>query len=157
MAERTRDRLSPYDLRQMDSAGRRTKILATLGPASDNESTLRGMIAAGMDAVRLNLSHGTVEEALVVHRRVRALAKEAGRDIGTLVDLPGPKVRAASFGREGVELPDGHRVRLTSGNTKSTREMIEVDYAGLLGRDRDRRPHQLRRRCHRHRGGRHDR
>ena len=117
----------------MEATGRRTKILATVGPASDNETTLRGMIAAGMDAVRLNLSHGTVEEALVVHRRVRTLAKEAGRDIGTLVDLPGPKIRAASFGRDGVDLPDGHRIRLVPGDTKSTAEVIEVGYESLLG------------------------
>jgi len=119
-------------LGSMESSGRRTKILATVGPASDNEATLRGMIAAGMDAVRLNLSHGTVEEALAVHRRVRTLAKEAGRDIGTLVDLPGPKVRAASFGRDGTDLPDGHRVRLVPGNTRSTAEVIEVGYDALL-------------------------
>src|SRR5271169_3531697 len=112
----------------MEAQGRRTKILATVGPASDNETTLRGM-----DAARLNLSHGTVEEALVVHRRVRLLAKEAGRDIGTLVDLPGPKIRAASFGRDGVDLPDGHRIRLVPGDTKSTAEVIEVGYESLLG------------------------
>jgi pyruvate kinase len=116
----------------MESASRRTKILATIGPASESESILRGMIAAGMDAVRLNLSHGTVEDALVVHRRVRALAREAGRDIGTLVDLPGPKVRAASFGRDAVELPGGHRVRLVPGTTASTDKVIEVTYEWLL-------------------------
>jgi pyruvate kinase len=116
----------------MESSGRRTKILATVGPASDNDVTLRGMIAAGMDAVRLNLSHGTVEEALVVHRRVRTLAREAGRDVGTLVDLPGPKIRAASFGRDGVDLPDGKRIRLVPGNSRSTAEVIEVGYAALL-------------------------
>ena len=68
-----------------------------------------------------------------MHRRVRALAKEAGRDIGTLVDLPGPKIRAASFGRDGVDLPDGHRIRLVPGDTKSTAEVIEVGYESLLG------------------------
>ena len=115
----------------MPLAERRTKILATIGPASEDEATLRGMIAAGMDAVRLNLSHGTVEEALEVHARVRALAEEAGRAVGTLVDLPGPKVRAANFGREGVEMPDGHRVRLVPGRDRSTRDVIEVDFDGL--------------------------
>ena len=111
---------------------RRTKILATIGPASDNEATLRGMIAAGMDAVRLNLSHGTVEEALALHARVRALSAEMGRPVGTLVDLPGPKIRAASFGREGVELPDGHRVRLVPDRDHSTAEVIGVEYENLL-------------------------
>jgi pyruvate kinase len=118
--------------RVMTPDARRTKILATIGPASDSERTLRGMIAAGMDAVRLNLSHGTVEEALELHRRVRVLAKDMGRPVGTLVDLPGPKVRAASFGREGVELPDGHRVRLVPDAAVSTSEVIGVEYESLL-------------------------
>lgn len=117
---------------RMPLSGRRTKILATIGPASEDEATLRGMIAAGMDAVRLNLSHGTVEEALEVHRRVRVLAKEMGRPIGTLVDLPGPKIRAASFGRDGVELPDGHRVRLVPDRDRSDAEVIGVAYDSLL-------------------------
>ncbi len=118
--------------RGMSTDVRRTKILATIGPASDGEKTLRGMIEAGMDAVRLNLSHGTVEEALELHRRVRALSKDMGRPVGTLVDLPGPKVRAASFGREGVELPDGHRVRLVPDAGRSTAEVIGVEYESLL-------------------------
>ncbi|MBJ7455432.1 MAG: pyruvate kinase [Thermoleophilia bacterium] len=116
----------------MSTDVRRTKILATIGPASDGEKTLRGMIEAGMDAVRLNLSHGTVEEALELHRRVRVLSQDMGRAVGTLVDLPGPKVRAATFGRDGVELPDGHRVRLVSDADHSTSEVIGVEYEGLL-------------------------
>ena len=116
----------------MPLSQRRTKILATIGPASESEATLRGMIAAGMDAVRLNLSHGTLEEALEMHRRVRVLAEESGRPIGTLVDLPGPKIRAASFGRDGVDLPDGQSVRLVPGGERSTAEVIEVDYPEIL-------------------------
>ena len=118
--------------RAVTTDGRRTKILATIGPASDSEVTLRGMIDAGMDAVRLNLSHGTVEEALELHRRVRVLSKEMGRPVGTLVDLPGPKIRAASFGRDGVELPDGHHVLLVPDRDHSTREVIGVEYDGIL-------------------------
>lgn len=111
---------------------RRTKILATVGPASDSDRVLRGMIEAGADAFRLNLSHGTIEEALAIHGRIRALAKELGRPVGTLVDLPGPKIRAATFGRDGIELPDGHRLRLEPGNDGSTAEVIQVDYPDLL-------------------------
>lgn len=111
---------------------RRTKILATIGPASDSEPVLRGMIEAGMDAVRLNLSHGTIEDALSVHRRVRRLAEEMGRTVGTLVDLPGPKIRSANFGRDGVDLADGARVRLVPGEERSTAEVIGVHYDGLL-------------------------
>jgi len=118
--------------RSMRHTERRTKILATIGPASESDAVLRGMIAAGMDAVRLNLSHGTLEEGLEMLRRVRRLATEAGRPIGTLVDLPGPKVRAASFGREGVELSEGRHVALVPGDARSTADVIQVDYDDLL-------------------------
>jgi pyruvate kinase len=111
---------------------RRTKILATIGPASESEPMLRELIAAGMDAVRLNLSHGTIEDGLVLYERVRKLSADSGRHIGTLVDLPGPKVRAASFGKEGIDLPDGTVVRLVPGMVSSTAEVIEIGYEDLL-------------------------
>jgi pyruvate kinase len=111
---------------------RRTKILATIGPASESEAVLRDLIGAGMDAVRLNLSHGTLEDALTLYERVRKLSAEAGRAVGTLVDLPGPKVRAASFGKEGVDLADGSAIRLVPGMVSSNAEVIEVGYEELL-------------------------
>ena len=73
----------------LTSMARRTKILATIGPPSESPDTIRGMIRVGMDAVRINLSHGTLDEALVIHRRVREIAAAEGRTIGTLADLPG--------------------------------------------------------------------
>ncbi|WP_275097430.1 pyruvate kinase [Sedimenticola hydrogenitrophicus] len=79
---------------------RRTKILATLGPATDDPKVLDQLIGAGVDVVRLNLSHGTHEE----HRRraeiVRDRARASGRQVGLLVDLQGPKIRISGF-REG--------------------------------------------------------
>ena len=111
---------------------RRTKILATIGPASESPEIIRGMIRAGMDAVRINLSHGGIDDALAIHRRVRQIAAEEGRTIGTLADLPGPKVRAASFGREGVELSDGQRIRLVPGTDRSTAHVIQIGYEDLL-------------------------
>ncbi len=116
----------------MDTSYRRTKIIATLGPTSSDERTLRSMISAGMDCVRINMSHGTVEDGIALYQRVRQLSAEAGRPVGTLVDLPGPKVRAASFGTGGVVLEDGQALRLTVGNTASTKEVVEVNYDDLL-------------------------
>jgi pyruvate kinase len=76
---------------------RRTKILATLGPATDDPKVLDQLISAGVDVVRLNLSHGTHEE----HRRraesVRDRARASGRQVGVLVDLQGPKIRITEF------------------------------------------------------------
>lgn len=111
---------------------RRTKILATIGPASESDTVLKEMMEAGMDAVRLNLSHGSLEDALALYHRVRKLSADTGRHIGTLVDLPGPKVRAASFGKESLHLTSGATIRLLPGYDKSSEDVIEVGYDDLL-------------------------
>ena len=88
---------------------RRTKVVATIGPASEDEATLREMIRAGMDVARLGLAHGTLDEAVERYRRIRRISAEESRRVGILVDLPGPKVRAGSFGDSNVELAAGAR------------------------------------------------
>jgi pyruvate kinase len=111
---------------------RRTKILATIGPASASPETIRGMIRAGMDAARINLSHGSLEDALALHRRVRDVAAQEGRTVGTMADLPGPKVRTTTFGRDGVDLAQGGRVRLAAGSERSTAGVVRVGDEELL-------------------------
>ena len=76
---------------------RRTKIIATIGPASESEEVLRGMIRAGMDVARLGLAHGSIEDALSRLKMIRRIAEEENKTVGILVDLPGPKIRLASF------------------------------------------------------------
>jgi pyruvate kinase len=76
---------------------RRTKIVATLGPASDSSDQLRALIAAGMDAARLNLSHGTHEDHAERAQRVREVEAEAGRPIALIADLQGPKLRIGAL------------------------------------------------------------
>ena len=111
---------------------RRTKIVATIGPASEDESTLRDMVAAGMDVARIGLAHGTLDEAIERYRRLRRVAEQEGRPVGILVDLPGPKVRTAAFGDDPVELVAGSSVEMHVGHDQSTADVIEVDYEGLL-------------------------
>ena len=111
---------------------RRTKIVATLGPASDDESTLERMLRAGVDVVRLNLSHGTFEDHAARLERVRACAAELGRPIGVLADLPGPKIRAGQFPDGGVTLDAGGFVTVRAGDRMSTAEVIWIDYPTLL-------------------------
>ena len=72
---------------------RKTKIICTLGPASDTEETLRAMIEAGMDVARLNFSHGTYEDHAKKAALVRKLRKETGHHIALLLDTKGPEVR----------------------------------------------------------------
>jgi pyruvate kinase len=93
---------------------------------------LRALINAGVDVTRLGLAHGTIEDALERYHRIRRVAEEEGKHVGILVDLPGPKVRAASFGDSAVDLPDGHIVRLAVGHDRSTADVIEVEYGSLL-------------------------
>jgi pyruvate kinase len=76
---------------------RRTKIIATLGPATDPREALAGVIAAGADVLRINLSHGTAEDQSRRVRDVRAVATELGREVAVLADLRGPKIRVEEF------------------------------------------------------------
>jgi pyruvate kinase len=90
---------------------RRTKIVATLGPASDSPEQLRALVDAGMDAARLNLSHGTHADHAERARRVRAVEAEAGRPIALIADLQGPKLRIGEL-KEPVMLTRGETITI---------------------------------------------
>jgi pyruvate kinase len=92
---------------------RRTKIVATIGPASRDDDTLRKLIAAGIDVARLNLAHGSEEEHETTAARVRREAERAGRAIGVLADIPGPKMRTGGIAGGEVVLRSGARLVLT--------------------------------------------
>jgi pyruvate kinase len=94
---------------------RRTKIVATIGPASRDPETLLGMINAGMDVARLNYSHGTLDEHAETVHRVRDAAGRAGRPVAILQDLPGPKLRIGPLREDIVELKAGERLTITGG------------------------------------------
>jgi len=111
---------------------RRTKIVATLGPACDGPDVLRGLIDAGVDVIRLNLSHGAVEEHLGRLARVRTVAAEAGRAVAVLADLPGPKIRTGHFPDGGVELVGGSLLLLRPGDGPSDAGLIQIPYETLL-------------------------
>ena len=85
-----------------------------------------------MDVARLGLAHNTIDEAAARMADIRRIAALEGRYVGILVDLPGPKVRAASFGEEPVVLVEDSRVELRVGDHRSDATSIEVDYEGLL-------------------------
>lgn len=86
---------------------RRTKIIATLGPATDAPGALRHLLAEGVNVVRLNLSHGTADDHRVRAGAVRAAAQALGVEIGVLADLQGPKIRIERFANGPVELASG--------------------------------------------------
>ncbi|TAM09772.1 MAG: pyruvate kinase [Nevskiaceae bacterium] len=86
---------------------RRTKIVATLGPATDSPAVIRELIDAGCDVVRLNFSHGSAADHARRARIVRSAAAAAGRDVGILADLQGPKIRIEGFAEGPVQLTEG--------------------------------------------------
>lgn len=112
---------------------RRTKIIATLGPATDDEAVLERLITAGVDLVRLNFSHGET----VDHERrvaaVRTLAKKQGREVGILADLQGPKIRIARFKEKEVQLKEGHSFVLDSAmdSDAGNEHGVGIDYKAL--------------------------
>ncbi len=97
---------------------RRTKIVATIGPASREPETLLAMVRAGMDVARLNYSHGTLEEHEETVRRVRDAAGRAGRPVAILQDLPGPKLRIGPLREDLVELKPGDMVTFSCGEER---------------------------------------
>jgi pyruvate kinase len=90
-----------------ETPSRRTKIVATLGPATDAPGMLEKLIAEGVDVVRLNLSHGQPDDHRARANAVRAASLAAGREVGVLADLQGPKIRIETFANGPVELVDG--------------------------------------------------
>ena len=112
---------------------RRTKIVATIGPASREPETLVRLIEAGMDVARLNYSHGTLEEHAETVRRLRDAAGRVGRQIAILQDLPGPKLRIGPLREDVVELTPGERLTFFCGDGEregDAREM-SISWAGL--------------------------
>ena len=93
---------------------RRTKIVATLGPATDDKKRLRKMIRAGLDVARLNFSHGDSDDHRGRAANLRAAAKKCGRDVGLMGDLQGPKIRVKRFRDHHVEIAEGAEFFLDS-------------------------------------------
>lgn len=110
---------------------RRTKIVATLGPAVASYEGIRGLVDAGMDVARLNFSHGDHD----LHRRlydwVRRAAEESGRNVAVLQDIQGPKLRVGTFPGGSVVLEAGSTVRLTTSAEPGSASVIPVDYERL--------------------------
>ena len=112
---------------------RRTKIVATLGPASSSPKVLDALIAAGVDVFRLNFSHGTHATQGETFHAVRAAAARSGRDVAILQDLSGPKIRTGRLaGGKAIELRDGADLRLAAGDGEGYEGRVFTAYAELI-------------------------
>jgi pyruvate kinase len=110
---------------------RRTKIISTIGPATESAEMLRKLVEAGTDVFRLNFSHGTVSGHQVIMGRIRDVAEETGKAVAILQDLPGPKIRLGIFKDGSVELHAGDRFRLTTEDVPGNHEYASVSYSKL--------------------------
>jgi len=112
--------------------GRKTKILATLGPASSSPAQLKALFQAGADVFRINMSHTSHDALRDLHGRVRALEAEVGRPIAILVDLQGPKIRLGSLPGGAVLLKDGARIRLVREGSSSDADVLPIPHAEVF-------------------------
>jgi pyruvate kinase len=112
-------------------AGRRTKIIATVGPASWDEGVLEGLIEAGVDVFRLNFSHADRERHSGTIASIRAASERAGREVAVLGDLPGPKLRIGELRDDVAELETGTHVKLTPRDVEGDAGTIPVAWPGV--------------------------
>ncbi|MCK9363239.1 MAG: pyruvate kinase [Syntrophales bacterium] len=110
----------------------KTKIIATLGPATGNAATIRQLIRAGIDAVRLNMSHGSGDFFEVVFDALHKACTEENTPLAILVDLQGPKIRVGEITEPGIFLQTGELIEITTNNLLGTKEMISTSYQPLV-------------------------
>ncbi|HED51962.1 MAG TPA: pyruvate kinase [Gammaproteobacteria bacterium] len=120
-----------FDRKAVALQWRRTKIIATLGPASDSPEMISKLVDAGVDLFRLNMSHGDQETHRKTVRRVRSAAKAAGRHVAILVDLCGPKIRVGKFESGSILLKNGSEVTVTTRRVTGKPDLIPSQYKSL--------------------------
>jgi pyruvate kinase len=110
---------------------KKTKIVATLGPASSDKDTLRQMFHAGLNVCRLNFSHGSHEDHAAVVKTIRELNDETGLNVAILADLQGPKIRTNEMENNGVELVNGSIVTIGIEKVLGTAQRFSINYEKL--------------------------
>lgn len=111
---------------------KKTKIVCTIGPASESEETLKELIIAGMNVARLNFSHGDHDEHLNRIERIRRLSEELGEPVGIMLDTKGPEIRTHKMAEEVIQLTKGSEVRISMTEVVGTAEKFSVSYEGLI-------------------------
>ena len=110
----------------------RTKIVATIGPASREESAIRGLVDGGVDVFRLNMAHGSIDEHQEALDRIRRVSDEVGRPIGVLVDLAGPKIRLGELPGGVVNCVEGTELSFIRGNESDRLDQFVTSYPPLV-------------------------
>src|SRR5690625_6818013 len=111
---------------------RKTKIVCTIGPASEKVEQLKQLIENGMDVARLNFSHGDYEEHANRINNIRQAAKEIGKKVAILLDTQGPEIRTTTFKNGEAYLNAGDSVLICMEDIEGTNERFSVTYKGLI-------------------------
>ena len=109
---------------------RRAKIVATLGPATDDLATVQKLIKAGLNVARLNMSHGDHSDHKKRLDLVREASKLEGKEIAALADLQGPKIRVGIFGNGPVSLVNGQNFTINTDDIAGDKEKVSTTYNG---------------------------
>ena len=110
---------------------RRTKIICTLGPATDDKEVLKDMMRAGMNVARMNFSHGSHEEHKQRMDMVKACREELDLPIGILLDTKGPEIRTKTYKNGKIEIQDGQTFTLTTRDVEGDESIVSISYEGL--------------------------
>ncbi len=113
---------------------KKTKIVCTIGPASENKEVLTSLIKAGMNVMRLNFSHGDHEEHFAKVKTLREINAELGTNVAFLLDTKGPEIRTGSFGTDQntkMSFTKGDKITLTTREVEGTKELLHINYEGL--------------------------
>src|SRR5580704_16566679 len=109
----------------------KTKIVATIGPASDSAEMLERLMRAGMNVARLNFSHGDFESHGNVIRRIRSASQVTGRRVAVMADLPGPKMRLGKIEPDPIELHSGDKFTLTNEDVVGNAQRVSMSFGPL--------------------------
>lgn len=118
-------------MRRVKLPSHKTKIVATIGPATNSRKMIKQLIKAGMNVARINFSHGSFEEHARVIEIIREEAQKLDRRVAILADLPGLKIRVGEIKGGYVELKRGEKVILTTKDVEGDETTIPVDYKGF--------------------------
>lgn len=111
---------------------KKTKIVCTIGPASESVEILDGLVKAGMNVARLNFSHGDFDEHLTRIKRIRQVSEKLGEPIGIMQDLKGPEIRTHKMEEHSIQLSKGEIVKISMKEVVGNSDMFSVSYDGLI-------------------------
>lgn len=111
---------------------KKTKIVCTIGPASESLDTLITLIESGMNVARLNFSHGDHEEHLARIKNIREASRITGKMVGILLDTKGPEIRTHNMKEGSVELISGQTIRISMSEVEGTKDVFSITYPGLI-------------------------